>query len=154
MRGPFGWSLIRSSRIVRARMLSHFSCVQLFATPWTAAHQAPLSMGVSRQEYWSGLPCPPLGDLPNPGIEPASLMSPALAGRFFTTSTSREAHSTTVVTIETLSQAKLSYYKSLRNDHLRLSTPKQKMTSDFYLNKDSPKWLNFKNKNLLVCNLL
>ena len=48
------------------------SCVRLFATPWTAAHQAPLSMGFSRQEYWSGLPCPPPGDLPNPGVEPRS----------------------------------------------------------------------------------
>ena len=50
----------------------------------TGAHQAPLSMGFSRQEYWSGLPFPPPGDLPNPGIKPASLMSPALAGRSFT----------------------------------------------------------------------
>ena len=58
---------------------------QLFATPWTVARQALLSMGFSRQEYWSGLPCPPPGDLPNPGIEPTSLTSPALAGRFFTT---------------------------------------------------------------------
>ena len=56
------------------------SCVLLFATPWTVAHQTPLSMGFSRQEYWSGLPCPPPGDLPYPGIKPASLMSPTLAG--------------------------------------------------------------------------
>ena len=68
-------------------VLSHLSCVQLFATLWTVAHQAPLSMGFSRQEYWSGLPCPPPGDLPDPEIEPMSLTSPALAGRFFTTST-------------------------------------------------------------------
>ena len=68
-------------------VLSHFSCVQLCVTLWTVAHQAPLSMGFSRQEYWNGLPCPPPGDLPDPVIEPASLMSPALAGRFFTTST-------------------------------------------------------------------
>ena len=54
-------------------------------TPWTVAHQAPLSMGFSKQEHWSGLPFPPPGDLPNPGIEPASLASPALAGGFFTT---------------------------------------------------------------------
>ena len=67
-------------------MLSGFSCVHLFVTLWTAARQAPLSMGFPRQEYWSGLLCPPPGDLPNPGIEPESLMSPALAGRFFTTS--------------------------------------------------------------------
>ena len=49
-------------------------------TLWTVAHQAPLSMGFSRQEYCSGLLCPPPGDLPDPGIEPRSLMSPALAG--------------------------------------------------------------------------
>ena len=49
------------------------SHVQLFATPWTVAHQAPLSMGSSRQEYWSGLPCPPPGSLPNRGIKPRSL---------------------------------------------------------------------------------
>ena len=72
-------------------MLSHFSHVRLFVTPWTVAHQAPLSMGFSRQEYWSGLPCPPPGDLPNPGIEPTSLTCPALAGRFFTTSATWEA---------------------------------------------------------------
>ena len=72
-------------------MLSHFSRVQLFAALWTTDCQAPLSMGFSRQEYWSGLPCPPPGILPDPGIEPASLMSPALAGMFFTTSTVWEA---------------------------------------------------------------
>ena len=72
------------------RVLSHFSYVQLLVTPWTVACQAPLSMGFSRQEYWSGLPCPPPGDLLDPGIEPASL-SYALAGRFFTTSTTWEA---------------------------------------------------------------
>ena len=74
-----------------ACMLSHFSCVSLFLTPWTVAHQAPLSMEFSRQEYWSGLPFPSLGDLPNPGIEPTSLMSPALPGDFFTTSATWEA---------------------------------------------------------------
>ena len=67
-------------------MLSHFSHVRLFATPWTVAHQAPLSMGFSRQGYWSGLPCPPPGDLPNAGIKPESLASLTLAGGFFTTS--------------------------------------------------------------------
>ena len=59
-------------------MLSHFTHVQLFATLGTVACQAPLSMEFSRQEYWSGLPCPPPGDLPDPGIEPESLLSPAL----------------------------------------------------------------------------
>ena len=63
-------------------MLSHFSRVQLFATLWTVAHQVPLSVGFSRQGYWSGLPCPPLKDLPDPGIESLSLTSPALAVRF------------------------------------------------------------------------
>ena len=51
-----------------------------FVTPWTIARQAPLSMGFSRQEYWSGLPWPPPGDRPHPGMEPASLRSPAVAG--------------------------------------------------------------------------
>ena len=67
-------------------MLNHFSCVRLLATPWTVAHQAPLSLGFSRQEYWSGLPCLPLGDLPDLGIQSVSLMFPALAGGFFTIS--------------------------------------------------------------------
>ena len=58
------------------------SRIQLSGTPWTAAHQAPLSMGLSRQEYWSGLPFPPPGDLPDPGLNPTSS---ALAGRFLTT---------------------------------------------------------------------
>ena len=58
-----------------------------FLTPWTVPHQAPLSMGFSRQEYWSGLPCLSPGDLPNRRMKPASLMSPALAGGFFTAST-------------------------------------------------------------------
>ena len=58
------------------------SCVQLFTTPWSVARQAPLSMGFPRQEYWSGLPFPPPGDLPDPGIEP---VSPARADRCFTT---------------------------------------------------------------------
>ena len=68
-----------------------FSRVQFVATPWTVAHQAPLSMGFSRQEHCSGLPCPPPGDLPDPGIKPKSLTSPALAGGFFTTSANWEA---------------------------------------------------------------
>ena len=73
-------------------MLSCFSRVRLFATPWTVALQAPLSVGFSRQENWSGLPFPTLGDLPNPGIEPMSLTFPALASGFFTTSATWEAH--------------------------------------------------------------
>ena len=69
-------------------MLSHFSHVQLFATPWTVACQAPPSMGFPRQEYWSGLPFPSPGGLPNPRIKP---VSSTLAGRFFTIWTSRGA---------------------------------------------------------------
>ena len=57
----------------------------LLVTPWAIAHQAPLSMAFSRQEYWSGLPCPPPGDLPDPGIKPKSLTSPTLADGLFTT---------------------------------------------------------------------
>ena len=67
-----------------ACMLNHFSHVRLFVTLWTIAHQAPLSMGFSRQEYWSGLPCPPPG-------KPKTLVSPALTAGFFTTSITWEA---------------------------------------------------------------
>ena len=72
-----------SATIVKAKSLSR---VRLFVTPWTVAYQASQSMEFSRQEYWSGLPFPSPGDLPNPGIEPMSLMTPALTGGFFTTS--------------------------------------------------------------------
>ena len=67
-------------------MLNHFSCVWLCVALWTVAYQAPLSMGFSRQEYWSGFPCPPPRDLLDSGIESTSLRSPALVGRFSTTS--------------------------------------------------------------------
>ena len=60
------------------------SCIWLLGTPWTVAHQAPLSMGFSRQEYWSGFPFPTSRDLLDPGMEPVSLPSPSLAGRFTT----------------------------------------------------------------------
>ena len=69
-------------------LLLLFSCSvasDSFATPWTIARQALLSMGFSWQEYWSGLPCPSPRDLLNPGTEPTSLVSPELAGRFCTT---------------------------------------------------------------------
>ena len=70
--------------------LSRFSRVQLCAILWTVAFRAPLSAGFSREGYWSRLLFPPPGGLPDPGIKRASLRSPALAGKFFTTSTSRE----------------------------------------------------------------
>ena len=69
------WSLIRNSTVeltLKVSEVKSFSCVQLFATPWTVAYQAPPSMRFSRQEYWSGLPFPSLGDLPDPGIKPRS----------------------------------------------------------------------------------
>ena len=79
--GSHGWEGV-------CAFLSHFSHVQLFATHWTVTHQASLSMGFSRREYRSGLPCPSPGDLPDPGIRS---VSPALAGRFFTTSATWKA---------------------------------------------------------------
>ena len=63
---------------MRACMLSHFSCVRLFVTSGTVARQAPLSVGLSRQKYWGALPCPPTGEIPDPGIEPMSSAAPAL----------------------------------------------------------------------------
>ena len=72
--------------VITVCVLSCFSWVQLFATPWTLTCQVPLSMGFSRHTYWHGLPFPPLGVLPDSGIKPMSLTSPALAGGFFTAS--------------------------------------------------------------------
>ena len=75
-------------------VLSRFSHVRLLVTPWTIACQIPLSMRFSRQEYWSGLLCPPTGDLSDEGIEPAS---PALAGGFFITNAIWEASYSLIV---------------------------------------------------------
>ena len=86
-----GMVVVETGVCVCVCVLSCFSRVHLFETPRTVALQAPLSMGFSWQEYWCGLPCPFPGDFPNPGIKPMSLMSPALAGRFFTTSTAWKA---------------------------------------------------------------
>ena len=72
-------------------MIGHFSRVQLFVIPWNVACQTPLSMGFSRQAYWSGLLCLLPGGLPDPGIEPAPLTSSVLAGELFTTSATWEA---------------------------------------------------------------
>ena len=84
-----GFCQILSLHLLRCICVSNcFSRVWLFATLWTVAPQAPLPMGFSRQEYWSALPFPPPGDLSDPRIEPASVTSPALAGRFFTTNRS------------------------------------------------------------------
>ena len=73
---------VLGSKVVVVQLLSH---VPLFVTPLTVARQTPLSMEFSRQEYWSGLPLPTPGDLPDAGIEPSSLAFPALTGKFFTT---------------------------------------------------------------------
>ena len=79
--------LISAKHVVIVQLLSR---AQLFATPWSIAHQAPLSMGFPGQEYWSGLPFPSPGDLPDPGIKP---MSSALAGGFFTVEPSTHTQS-------------------------------------------------------------
>ena len=95
-------------------MLSCFSCVWLFATLWTIAHQAPLSMRFPRNEYFSGLPCPPPGDLSDPGIEPMSLKSPALAGGLVTTSVTLEAPSAQVIAGSKTPQLLMSLHSSGR----------------------------------------
>ena len=83
------WTIREVPRWKALLKVKSLSCVQLFATPWTVAYQGPLSMGFSRQEYWSGLPFPSPGDLPNPGIE---LWVSCIAGRCFTIWATREAH--------------------------------------------------------------
>ena len=83
--------LRRSYSRVCVCMSSCFYHVWCSVTRWTVAYQAPLSMGFSRQEYWRVLPCPPPGDLPDPGTETESLTSPTLAGGFFTANTTWEA---------------------------------------------------------------
>ena len=92
------WTIVRQAPLSMESsrqeywLLSHLSRVQRFVTPWNITRQAPLSMESSRQEYWSWLQFTTPGDLPNPGIEPASLASPELAGRFLPTSATWEAH--------------------------------------------------------------
>ena len=80
-------------------VLSCFRCARLSLILWTVACQAPPSMGFSRQEYWSGSPCPPPGDLPDPGIKHKSLTSPALTGRFFTTSATWEVPNSEILAL-------------------------------------------------------
>ena len=95
--------------ITCACALSCFSCIRLCVILWTVAHQAPLEMGFSRQEYWSGLPRLSPEDLPNPGIEPEFLLSLALAGGFFTT---RPSSNCLFLTIS-LGERQLSFLISL-----------------------------------------
>ena len=97
---PSSWSNSHISMTTGKTMCvpSCFSHVWLFTILWTIAHQAPLSRGFSKEEYRSGLPCPPPADLTDPGIEPRYLGSPALAGRFFTTSATWKAMALTIQT--------------------------------------------------------
>ena len=90
MLGAANQRLFDELHLRNAWVLSRFSPVWLFRTPSTIAHQAPLSMEFSKQEYWNGLPFSSPGELPNPVIQPMSLMSAALAGGFFTTSATWE----------------------------------------------------------------
>ena len=83
-RKKISWVKLRGF-IVHCAQVQFLSQFQIFVTPWTVARQAPLSMGFSRQEHWSGLLCPPPRGLPDPGVKPMSVTSPASAGRFFTT---------------------------------------------------------------------
>ena len=94
------------------RVLSHFSFVQLFATPWTVAQQSPLSMGYSRQEYWSGLSYPSPEDLPDTGLNPF-LMSHALASWFFTTSATCEVQHKCIPRIFSFRKQDLVYVLTL-----------------------------------------
>ena len=93
-----------NSAIIRAHSLSPF---WLFAILWTVACQAPLSMAFSRQKYWSGLPFPSTGALPDPGIEPMSSMSSSLAGRFFTTEPPGKPFSTILLLLSHVSRVRL-----------------------------------------------
>ena len=99
-------------------------------TTWTVAHQAPLSMGFFRQEHWSELTCPPAGDLSSPMIETVSLTSPALASRFFTTSTTWEAHPWTMLVLKgekthfcRLRRLKQQQQQSLQSQKLQVILP-------------------------------
>ena len=106
-------------RLVKVKVNS-LSRVQLFATPWTVAYQAPLSMGFSRQEYWSGLPFPSPGDLPNPGIEPRS---PVIVGRHFIVWATREANSTDITDLNSVLRGGNSIVESGTVYHRRVVNP-------------------------------
>ena len=99
---------------MHALVLSHFSHVQLYVTLWAVSHQTPMPMGFSRQEHWNGMPCPPPGNHLNPQTEPASLTSPTLAGGFFTTSATREAHTPERSPIMEINHLFLHQHQNLR----------------------------------------
>ena len=106
--------VVAKVKVVCAYMLSCFSCIQLFVILWIVAYQLPLSQGFSRKEYWSELPCPPPGDLPDPGVDPVSLMPLALAGGFFTTGATCEARRYKLVRAKVNSVLCLQLLVSLR----------------------------------------
>ena len=122
------WNVKRKEILnIHARAKSLQSC-RFCAPLWTAAHQAPLSVGFSRQEYWSGLLCCPPGDLPDPGIEPLSLSFPALEGRFFTTN-SMDIHTTFWITCPELASKPGRLHYMLTPDFWR----KGRSVARFYL---------------------
>ena len=127
---PFNSTVMLLVCCVLCVLLIHFSCVWLFAILQTVAHQAPLSIGFSSQEFWNGLPCPPPGDLPNPGPEPTSLMSSILAGRFFTTSTNWEAPLCSLVLIFTKWVLRLPGEISITSDMQVISPLWQKIKTN------------------------
>ena len=119
-------------------VLSCFSCVQLSETLWIIAFQAPLSMGFFRQEYWSGLLCPPPGDLPDPGMESNSLMSTALADKFFTTSTIWGAHDDIYETRDSLSQSEIN--KPKNNELCSLSWDVETLAGRLWTGTNNGEW--------------
>ena len=106
------------------------SVVLFFVILWTVAHEAPLAMEFSRQEYWSGGPCPSPGDLLDPEIEPLSLMSPAWTGRFFTTSATWETHFNCFKTVLTAFTMLCNQYHDLIPEFLH--HPKQKPQTHYW----------------------
>ena len=106
-----------SSSHEERRKVKSFNRVRLFATPWTVAHQAPPSLGVSRQEYWSGLPFPSLGDLPDPGIDPRS---PALQAVTLTSEPPWKPMGTQIITIYRELSINEKSWKTSRKDFLQL----------------------------------
>ena len=108
-----GHDWVTNTHLLNKSLLNHFSRVQLFETLWAIAYQDSLSMGFFRQEYWSGLSRRPPGDLPNSKTEPASLMSPALAGEFFTIIATWEAF----ILYEILLVQRAGVYRALYQGH-------------------------------------
>ena len=119
-------------------MLSCFSHIQLFSTLWTVACQAPLPMGFSRQEYWSGFPCPSPEHLLDPRITLTSLMFPALADRFFTTSTTGKPIWLVLISIRDILSIKLLALDVIvkRSKHTNIRIPDSENRSLIKINKE------------------